>query len=248
MAIKIDLLPGYVGLTKVFRRVVTLSLLSLGLLLAGLTLVYHSKQLELDTARQNLLVAQNLQAQTQAAESATATANTARAGYDAANNFMLASSKTGSERSALVNLISKYIYENSVVRSIDVSDGKNVTIIATVTTPDEYVNFQDRLRRATGVLFAPTPRSSGVGGYANGATPLIVPQPAAGSAPVVVNYPITITAQAVLLNPIQVPIDPVGGAAPATPGSPGSPGGGGPGGSPGSSSSVPSPGATPPSR
>lgn len=245
MAIKIDLLPGYVGLTKVFRRVVTLSLLSLGLLLAGLTLVYHSKQLELDTAKQNLLVAQNLETQTKAAETATATANSARAGFDAANNFMLASSKTGSERSALVNLITKYIYRNSVVRSIDVSDGKNVTIIATVTTPDEYANFRYNLVQATGVLFAPTPRVSGVGGYANGAAPLVVPQPEAGSAPVVVNYPITLTATAVLLNPIQIPTDPVGGAAPATPGAPGglSPGGPTPGGPiPGGSR----PGAPPP--
>ena len=218
MAIKIDLLPGYVGLTKVFRRVVTLSLLSLGLLLAGLTLVYRSKQLELQTAQQNREVAVALAAQTTTAENATSAANSARAGYDAANNFMLASSKTGSERSALVNLIRQYIYENSVVRSIDVTDGKNVTIVATVTTPDEYVTFRHRLVDATGVLFAPTPRVSGVGGFANGATPLVVPQPEAGTAPVVVNYPITLTAQAVLLNPVQVPADPVNGAAPAAAG------------------------------
>lgn len=235
MAIKIDLLPGYVGLTKVFRRVVTLSLLSLGLLLAGLALVYHSKQLELLTAQQNREVAVALAAQTTAAETATTSANSARAGYDAANNFMLASSKTGSERSALVNLIRQYIYENSVVRSIDVTDGKNVTIVATVTTPDEYAQFLSRLRNATGVVFAanPLPRVSGVGGFANGASPLVVPQPEAGSSPVVVNYPITLTAQAVLLNPIQVPTDPVSGAAPtpaggpgiASPGAPSPPGG-----------------------
>lgn len=231
MAIKIDLLPGYVGLTKVFRRVVTLSLLFLGLLLAGLSLVYHSKQLELRTAQENLRVAQNLETQTTTAQTAITSANSTRSGYDAANNFMLASSKTGSERSALVNLISKYIYENSVVKSIDVTDGKNVTIVATVTTPEEYANFLSRLRRATGVLFASDARLSGVGGFASGATPLIVPQPEAGTGPVVVNYPITLTASAVLLNPIQVPTDPVSGAAPATPGALGAPGGA-PGGPP----------------
>lgn len=250
MAIKIDLLPAYVGLTKVFRRVVTLSLLSLGLLLTGLVLVYHSKQLELQTAQQNLQVAQGLANQTAAADTATQTANAARAGYDAANNFMLASSKTGAERSALLNLIRQYIYENSVVRSIDITDGRTVTIVATVTTPDEYAQFLARLRRATGVVFAanPLPRVSGVGGFANGATPLVVPQPDPGSAPVVVNYPITLTAQATLLNPIQLPVDPVGGGATANgaPGAPGFPGppGGFPGGPPGGPAGIP-PGGPP---
>lgn len=220
MAIKIDLLPGYVGLTKWFRRVVTLSLLALALLLTALTLVYHSRQLELQTAQQNLEVAQALASQTTAADTATQNANSARTGYDAANNFMLASSKTGSQRSALLNLISKYIYENSVVRSIDVSDGKNVTIVATVTTPDEYLRFLRDLRQATGVVFAasPLPRVSGVGGFANGAYPLVVPQPEPGSPPVVITYPITLTAQAVLLNPIQPPVDPVGGGTTTGPG------------------------------
>lgn len=221
MAIKIDLLPGYVGLTKVFRRVVTLALVSLGLLLTGLALVYHSKQLELRTAEQNLTVAQGLADKTAATVTATTTANATRSGYDAANNFMLASSKTGTERSALLNLIRQYIYENSVVRSIDITDGKTVTIVATVTTPDEYVRFLARLRSATGVLFAADAKLSGVGGFANGAAPLVVPQRDPGAAPVVVNYPIQLTATATLLNPIQLPIDPVG--APAVAGAPGAP-------------------------
>jgi hypothetical protein len=247
MAIKIDLLPRYVGLTKWFRRVVTLSLLSLGLLLAGLTLVYHSKQLELQTATQNRDVAKILADQTDAAVAATQNANTARAGYDAANNFMLASSKTGTERSALVNLIRQYIYKNSVVKSIDITDGRTVTIVATVTTPDEYASFLSTLREATGVVFAanPPPRASGPGGYANGAPPLIVPQRAAGSDAIVFDYPITLTAQAVLLNPIQLPVDPVGaGGAVGAAGAPGLLGA--PGGPPGAGS--PAPISTPPAR
>jgi len=223
MAIKIDLLPASVGLRKTFNRLLSASLLSLGLLLAGLTLVYHSKQLELDTAKQNLAVATAVAAQTTTADAATTSANSARAGFDAANSFMLASSKTGTERSALVNFIRQYIYENSVVKSIDISDGKTVTIVATVTTPNEYADFLLRLRNATGVLFAANPRliTAGVGGYGNGAQPLVVPQPEAGSTPVVVNYPITLTAVGTLLNPIQLPVDPVGAGTTTATGAPG---------------------------
>jgi len=224
MAIKIDLLPASVGLRKTFNRLLSASLLSLGLLLAALTLVYHSQQLELQTAQTNLAVATAVAAQTTKADSATSTANNARAGFDAANSFMLASSKTGTERSALVNFIRQYIYENSVVKSIDITDGKTVTIIATVTTPDEYAQFLVRLRNATGVLFNGNPRltTAGVGGYGSGAQPLIVPQPEAGGAPVVVNYPITLTAVGTLLNPIQLPLDPVGTGTTTT-GAPGAP-------------------------
>ena len=110
---------------------------------------------------------------------------------------------------------------NSVVKTIDVSDGKNVSIIATVATPDEYAQFLLFLRNATGVLFAAAPKltTTGVGGYGNGAQPLIPPQPAPGSAPVVVNYPITLTAQGALLNPIVLPNDPTGaGGGAAVPG------------------------------
>jgi len=234
MAIKIDLLPASVGLRKTFNRLLSASLLLLGLLLAGLTLVYHSKQLELQTAIVNRDVATAVAAKTTTADTATAAANSARAGFDGANSFMLASSKTGTERSALVNFIRQYIYENSVVQSIDVSDGKTVTIVATVTTPDEYAQFLLRLRNATGVLFATNPRltTAGVGGYGNGAQPLVVPQPEAGGAPVVVNYPITLTAQGTLLNPIQLPADPVGAATTTAAGAPGGPPGAIPGGPP----------------
>jgi len=227
MAIKIDLLPASVGLRKTFNRLLSASLLSLGLLLAGLTLVYHSRQLELQTAQTNLDVAKAVAAKTTAADTATTTANSARASFDAANSFMLASSKTGTERSALVNFIRQYIYENSVVKSIDITDGKTVTIVATVTTPNEYADFLLRLRNATGVLFNGNPRltTAGVGGYGNGAQPLVVPQPEAGSAPIVVNYPITLTAVGTLLNPIQLPVDPVGGGTTTAAGAPGIPGG-----------------------
>ncbi len=247
MAIKIDLLPASVGLRKTFNRLLSAALLSLALLLAGLTLVYHSKQLELQTATDNLKVATAVAGQTTVADTATTTANSARAGFDAANSFMLASSKTGTERSALVNFIRQYIYENSVVKSIDITDGKTVTIIATVTTPDEYAQFLLTLRNATGTLFNGNPRltTAGVSGYGNGAQPLVVPQPEAGSAPVVVNYPITLTAVGTLLNPIQLPVDPVGGGTTTAAGASGALPGAAPGAPPGAAAVAPRPAVAP---
>ncbi len=238
MAIKIDLLPGYVGLTKTFHRVIAGAVVGLALWTGGLILVYNSKKLELATATKNQEVVEGIAKLTVAAQTARDDAIGKAAGYDAANSFMLAACKTGAERAALLNLITKYITRNSVVKSIDVSDGRNVTIVATVTTPDEYMQFLLNLRKANGVLFAGDPRftTSGVGGYGNGAAPLVVPQRDPGSPPVLFNYPITLTAQGVLLYPLTSPNDPSGGAAPAT----------GTGSVSSSSSSIPSsPSATP---
>lgn len=218
MATKIDLLPEYVKLTKRLRLTVGLAIVGLSLWTGGLLLTYHSKQLELQTAEQDRNVVQALASQTDAAQQAKVTADGTSAGYKAANSFMLLSCKSGSERAALINLLSKYIYRDSVVKSIDISNGQTVNITATVATPDDYYQFIDYMRRGTGVVFQADPKFSGVGGFANGATPLVLPRPEAGSAPVVINYPITVSAQGALLNPITVPPDPTGGAVAAAPG------------------------------
>ena len=218
MAIKIDLLPGYVKWTKRFHFTIAAAIVGLALWTGGLILVYHSKQLELQTAETNANVATEIAVKSTAAETATTAAQTEAAGFNAANNFMLASCKTGSERAALLNLISKYIDRNSVVKTIDVSDGKTVSILATVSTPDEYAQFLLFLRNARGVLFSGDPKftQTGVGGYGSGAQPLVPPRPAPGSPPVVVNYPISLTAQGALLNPIVLPNDPTGAGGGAT--------------------------------
>ncbi len=232
MAIKIDLLPSYVKWRKRLKYTIATAIVGLSLWTGGLLLFLHSKQLELETAKTNSEAIKLVAGKAKSADDATTAATNAAASYNAANNFMLASCKTGSERAALLNLITKYIDENSVVKTIDISDGKNVTIIATVTTPDEYAQFLLNLRKATGVVFAGDPRltTSGVGGFGNGAQTLVVPQPDPGSPPVLVNYPITLTAQGALLNTIVLPIDPVApaasagaagaGARPVTPGAP----------------------------
>ena len=215
MAIKIDLLPSYIIWRKRLKYTIAIAVAGLSLWTGGLLLVLHSKQLELETAKVNSASIKSVASKATDADTATATAVSAAASYNNTNNFMLASCKTGSERAALLNLITKYIDENSVVKSIDISDGKNVTIVATVSTPNEYAQFLLQLRKATGVVFNGDPRltTSGVGGFGNGAVPLVVPQPDPGSAPVLINYPITLTAQGALLNTIVLPTDPATGGA-----------------------------------
>ncbi|BCM89453.1 hypothetical protein IAD21_01299 [Abditibacteriota bacterium] len=227
MATKIDLLPGYVKWTKRFHYTIAGAIVGLCLWTGGLILVYHSKQLELQTALENQAAAQTVADQATTAANNAVQANTEAGGYTAANDFFLLSCKTGSKRSALLNLINDYIDFNSVVKSIDISDGSKVVIVATVTTPEEYSRFLLHLRNATGVVFQSNPRftTTAVGGFGNGAQPLVIPQPAPGSPAVVVNYPITLQAEGTLIYPLDVPTDPTGGAtaAPGTGGAPTAP-------------------------
>jgi hypothetical protein len=139
---------------------------------------------------------------------------------EGAINFMTASTRTGPQRAALLNLVRQYIYEDAIVSSIDISDGQKVSIKATVRTPDEYARFLLNLRRATGILFKGLPTASGPGGFANGAVPFLAPTSTGEPVPII--YPIVVTAEGVLQNPVQIPPDPVGGA-PAPGGQPGGP-------------------------
>ncbi|RYX81821.1 hypothetical protein EON83_22440 [bacterium] len=225
MATKIDLLPGYVKWTKRFHYTIAGAIVGLGLWTGGLILVYHSKQLELQTAQQNRDAAKIVADASTTAKAAEDKAISDAGGYNTANAFFIDACKSGSTRATLLNLITNYIDINSVVKSIDISDGRRVVIVATVATPMEYSRFLLRLRNATGVVFADQPRltTTGVGGFGNGAQPLVVPQPEPGSPAVVFNYPITLQAEGNLLNPLTVPADPTGGAAA------GAPGGAGPG-------------------
>ena len=246
MAIKIDLLPATVGLKRQLKLAL---LVSAGVLVvAGSTLAVLSEQkrLELEKVVDDRDMYKTIAQKTQNAQTAASTANTARAPFEGAIDFMSSATKTGPERAALLNLLRQYIYENSVVNAIDISDGTNVTIEATVRAPDEYARFLLGLRRASdlngGLLFAGLPKASGPGGFANGAIPFVRPNPAPGSQPVVILYPIKVTAKGILKNPVTVPADPVG-AAPA-PGAEGAPPGTPPTGAapPGATP----PGATPP--
>lgn len=87
MATKIDLLPGYVKWTKRFHYTIAGAIVGLCLWTGGLILVYHSKQLELQTALENQAAAQTVADQATTAANNAVQANTEAGGYTAANDF-----------------------------------------------------------------------------------------------------------------------------------------------------------------
>jgi hypothetical protein len=229
MAIKIDLLPGYVKLERQRNRALLASLAVLGLIGSGLLMELQRKKLELKTINENLAVVQVIASRAQQTQATADTLVAETAPFTTASAFMLAAAKSGSERAALVNQIRQFIYENSVVTSIDVSNGQDLIIRATVRDPNEFARFFFNLRRASdvppnnGPLLTGSPTVSGVGGFP---PKLFIPPTPDPGQPVVVVYPIELQAAGKLKNPVVLPPDPTGGAAAA--GAPGSQPGGGP--------------------
>ncbi len=234
--IKIDLLPGHVKQRRNLQLAIMASVLALALVGTGLAMALNAKQKELLTAKTNLEVVTAVAAQTTAAETAKTTAETTMQPIGDTIAFMLASSKSGPQRAALLNQVRQYIYVDTVIKSIDLSDGANAVIQGSVKNPTEYGRFLFNLRRAgpppagapttdAGPLFAAAPRGVGPGGFNNGAA-IFVPPARPLDQPVIIVYPLTVTAQGPLKYPIPVIPDPVG--APAVAGAEGAPAAEGP--------------------
>ena len=223
MATKIDLLPGYVKWTKRFHYTIAGAVVGLGLWTGGLLLIYHSKQLELQTAQQNRDAAKIVAEEATTAATARDAAINSAGSYNTVNSFYLEACKSGSKRAALLNLITQYLDFNSATKTIDISDGTKVVITAQVATPDEYAQFLLYIRNATGRVFAANPRYTvtSINGYGQGTPPLIVPQPLPGGAPVIFNYPINLQVEGTLLFPLDTPPDPTAGAGAAAGTAPG---------------------------
>ena len=225
MAIKIDLLPGHVKQRRNLQLAILGSVLALALVGTGLAMAHNVKQKELLTTQENLRVVTAVAEQTTAAQTAQTTAETAMKPVSDTIAFMLASSKSGPQRAALLNQVRQYIYVDTVVNSIDLSDGKTVNIQATVKNPTQYAQFLFNLRRAgpppagapttdAGPLFSAAPKASGVKGFGEYAS--FVPPPAPTDQPVVIVYPLKVAATGPLKYPIPVIPDPAvaAGAAP----------------------------------
>lgn len=228
MAIKIDLLPGYVKLRRNLHRSIAGCIVATALVVTGLCLVYQKRQLELQTAKQNLTVMQAVAAQATAAQTEATTAQAAGAPAEGSVGFMLAASKTGPQRAALLDMVRDAINADTIVQSIDISDGQKVIIKATVRTTDEYANFLLNLRRATdtegGLLFKGPVTAAGPLGFANGAAPFVLPTSPSGEAVPIV-FPINVTAEGTLAHPISIPPDPTGANGAAATSAAGAPGG-----------------------
>ena len=243
MAIKIDLLPGHVRQRRNLQLAIMASVLALALVGTGLAMAHNVKQKELLTTQENLAVVKAIAEKTTAAEGAQKSAEDTMKPISDTIAFMLASSKSGPQRAALLNQVRQYIYVDTVVKSIDLSDGQQAVIQGVVKNPTEYAQFLFNLRRAgpppegapttdAGPLFGKAPTAAGVKGF--GEAPTFVAPAAPTDQPVVIVYPLPVEAKGPLKYPIPVIPDPVS-AAPAAggAGAPGAPGGpGGPGGAP----------------
>ena len=239
MSIKIDLLPGHVKQRRNLQLAIAASVLTLALVGTGLAMALNVKQKELATTKENASVFKAVADKTTAAEAAKATAESSMKPISDTVAFMLASSKSGPQRAALLNQVRQYIYVDTVVKSIDLSDGKTANIEGSVKNPTQYAQFLFNLRRAgpppagspttdAGPLFSAAPKASGVGGFNNGAA-VFVPPDAPTDQPVIIVYPLTVKATGPLKYPIPVIPDPtVAAAAPAAGGAPGAPGGASP--------------------
>ncbi len=223
MAIKIDLLPGYVKLKKDLRNSITGCIVATGLVAGILLMVLQQRKLDLETAETDRLALDAVVERVATAKKAKETANAASAPLLTAVSFMANTTKTGPQRAALLHLVRQSIDEDTIVSSIDISDGQKVIIKATVRDPDQYARFLLNLRRASdkqgGTLFKELPVASGPKGFANGAVLFKQPKGDGTGQAVVINYPVEVTAEGTLLNPVLIPPDPVGGPAPgAAPG------------------------------
>ena len=243
MAIRIDLLPGYVGLRRWFKRILVACVALVGLFAVVLSLLYYRDQLVLQTLKTNRQNIETFAKQTEAADDARDKAIAEAKPMQDAVNFFVDAGRTGSERASLLYLIRRYIYADAELRLLDLSDGQNVVMEAKVASPDKYANFLMRLRNGTvptGVLFKDLPSGAGIKGYPakpdgnaqQAGAPDMVPT-AAGAPGAVAqnnavgviryrNLPNSISIKAALNEPVVIPAPP-GGAATQAAGAAGDP-------------------------
>lgn len=168
MAIRINLLPAYVGLERWFKRILAACVLLVGVFAIVLYMFYHRDQLRLQTLETNRANIEPIAQKTEAAERAKAAAEAEAKPMQDAITFLVDAGRTGAERAALLDLFHRYIYAGSVVSSLDLSDGTNAKIKAMVRTPDDYARFLMTLRQGAvpdGVLFEGLPTAQGIAGW-----------------------------------------------------------------------------------
>ena len=131
----------------------------------------------------------------------------------------------------MLNQVRQYIFIDTFVQTIDVSDGQNAIVEASVKNPTQAAQFLFNLRRAgpppagdtttdAGPLYGAAPRIEGVGGFNNGAAAFVQPNIPTDQ-PVIVVYPLKVKATGPLKYPVPVIPDPVGGGTAAAGGGPG---------------------------
>ena len=236
MAIRIDLLPRYVALRRIFKRIAIVCALVVMVLGTGLSAFYYQDYLKLQTLKANVETYKPIAANALATEKRANDKVAEAQPLQTTVNFFVDAARSGSERAAILDLIRRYIYDGALIASLDISDGTTAKLTASVRTPDDYARFLLNLRRGkapTGILFSNDATASGIGGYPAGSTtsaPAPTAPPVPGGPPLVPTqapaggnfevFPNNIPASATLKDPIVVPAPPGEAAAPAAAGAP----------------------------
>lgn len=213
MPVRINLLPKYVLLKKYFQWLLIGCIGGSILWVLVLGLIYANTLIQINTLQASIANVEPNAKATEAAQSAQKKAEGAKAPIDVNVKFILDASKTGAERSSLLDLFRPYIYPGSVVSQIDVSDGKSAVIQGMVKSPDDYARFITSLRQGTaptGPLFASLPvGTNGVPGFPKlKSTTTTTDDKNSSTQLAMVVFPLTVEAKGALLNPITVPVAP----------------------------------------
>ena len=232
MAIKIDLLPGYVRLRRVLKWTALISFVIVTSVGSVLYVLYYQKTLELETVKENVQMWTPVAAQATAVEAEANTKNASLGNKEATVKFFADATQTGPRRAVAVDLIRRYIMPDALVSSIDISDGKNVTIVASVVDSDSYGRLLLNLRKGTvgtppppaiPYVWQQTPMASGIPGY-----PLpSAPTPNLDSTtPTAITFPLAISLAGPLRDDLVFSTPMAPGETDAAPaGAPGAPGG-----------------------
>ena len=234
MAIQIDLLPQYVGLRRKVKAAGLFMFIVYVIAGTAFTLVWYAKTLDVKTAKTNRELYRAL------AQEATDTKKKAEdkqgslIPMETSVKFFSQAAQTGPRRAEVINMLRWYINKDSLVSAIDIPDGKNVLITASITDTERYANLLLNLRKgwtghqpqpATPAIFDAEPKASGIKGWP-------VPQastPVVGFGELVAkSFPLDVNISTSLTNDIkfETPLALGESGAPATPGQPGASGGG----------------------
>ena len=209
MAIKIDLLPGYVRLRRVLKWALLGSFVIVTAVGSVLFVLYNQKKNEVTVAKDNLLMWQPIAKDATDVGAAATAKDASLATLQSTVQFFADATQTGPRRAVVVDLVRRYIMSNALVSSVDISDGKNVTIVASVTDSQNYSDLLLNMRRGTlnqlplsdiPYVWKALPKASGIPGY-----PLPnVPIPnVTGNEPIPKTFPLNISIAGPLLGELE---------------------------------------------
>jgi hypothetical protein len=239
MAIQIDLLPGYVGLRRILKWSLGIAVVLVSITGAVLYVLYDAKLKQVQTAQADVETWKPVAAEAERIAGEAKSKSDSLASIRDTVTFFGAAAQTGPRRAITIDMIKNYIMNDTLVASIDIPDGKTVTMVAAVRSTDDYGRMLLNLRKGASTptndppvsnvelpyIWANLPSASGVPGYP-------IPEPAiptlTPNQPVAETFPINVTVSAQLLDnfAFDTPLAP-GETAPAAAGAAGQPAGSG---------------------